>query len=442
MSTTLAGILIGVISFIIIIRNVRDVRYILIDLFALNLIYEGFVNVGFFVKVSSQTFKVPDFLQFAMAFFSILVLLRRRANVRLMGFIISILISGAVLALFPYGELVRTFNSVDRINNLKYMHYPSFDLQTVKTSVRLICFAVNATAITSIIDSEVWQKIKKRYFAAGRFVICYAWVEFFLKNIFHSTITEKIIYIIFGSDTSTMTALSRNGLSVIIGFNNEPSQFAMMLYSYLIIYIISKEWLEQSRFQKTLTCSSLLLMIVCGSFRAVAFLPILVVLYLIASEKPYQIIVVACVVSFGIIILDTLGLSDYYLTRLSRAFYFIRTGDTSIGGGEAGRLYTILEAFQVFLKRPIVGIGPGQTWAYGFIPSMLVMTGAVGLITWYNLIFGYISNLHHVVKRNKWLFMILVISISWIFTDSIAIGYSIYVMGIAFSIRFSNKNIV
>lgn len=441
MSITLAGAIVAVLTFYLFLTKARNAERLLISLFGLNLLYEGFINVGYFLIVSGQTFKVPDFLQFVMAFISVVILLYRGFDKNLCLFLLTIIISVFALVVFPLRELVRTFNGVDFINNMKYMHYPAFDLQTVKTSIRLMCFAVNGVAISKCINKEQWKIIKTKYLLAGRVVICYAWGEFILKNIFHLSITQSVIYYIFGSDTSIMTALSRNGVSVIIGFNNEPSQFAMMLYSYLIIYIISHEWEIQTRGQRYLTYSSIVLMILCGSFRPVAMLPILIILYLIAYGKPKQYIIIMMVVYSTLVLLQTLGFLDYYVTRLSRAFYFLRTGDLSIGGGEAGRLYTIFEAIHVFAKRPLFGIGPGQTFAYGFIPSMLAMTGIIGLATWYKMIFGTIGRIFRIIDRKKWLLIVSAISVSWIYTDSIAIGYSIYVIGIALEIRFSNNEL-
>lgn len=433
-----AGIAILIYS-IYIVLNRRRVNIILIELFALNLCYEGFINVGYFVSIGGQIFKVPDYLQFLMVIFSLMILMKQQHGLKLAAFIFLLGLSVVWLIVDPFGELVKTFNGVDFVNNLEYMHYPSFDLQTIKTTTRLICFAVNAMAVAVCIDGETWEQIKERYFKLGRIVISYAWCEFILKNILHVSFTENLIRVLFGSDTSIMTNLNRNGLSVIIGFNNEPSQFAMMLFSYWILYILSKEWLKQSRVERNITISSLLLMILCGSFRPVGMYPILILLYLIVTEKPSKAIVIFGVVAIGIGILSMTGMTDYYLGRLTRAFDFLKTGDNTIAGGEAGRLSTIVEAFKVFLKRPLFGIGPGQTFAYGFIPSMLVMTGAAGTISWYNLMFCGIGELFTNVKSQKWFWILLVISFAWIYTDSIAIGYSIYVLGIAFVFKFRER---
>lgn len=436
MSITIAGAFIAVYVLLIIFTCGRNAELLLIRLFTLNLIYEGFINVGYFITVGGQLFKVADFLQFICVFISVGILLRKGTPSRLVGFILAIILSVVMLLIHPYGELVRTFNGVDFVNNLKYMHYPSFDLQTVKTSVRLICFTINGTAVALCLDAEKWNFILNKYLKFGRLVIGYAWIEFFLKNILHVSITQNIIQFVFGSDTSIMTSLVRNGLRVVIGLNNEPSQFCMMLYSYLIIYIISKSYLYQTRGQNRLTTSGFVLMLLCGSFRAVGLLPILLILYLIVSNKPIQGVVITFLVSIAIMVLSLSGALDYYYMRLGNAISFVQTLDATIAGGEAGRLNTIVEAMSVFLKRPLLGIGPGQTFAYGFIPSMLAMTGLLGLVTWYKVIFGAIGNVSKTSKTDYWFLIITAISISWIYNDSIAIGYSIYVLAIAYIIRF------
>lgn len=436
MTTTLASVLITVYVIYLFITNMHRAETLLLRLFALNLIYEGFINVGFFVTVSTQLFKVPDFLQFVCVFLSLLILLKRGFRIGLIAFIVAIGMSVAMLLLHPLQEMVRTFNGIDFVNNIKYMHYPSFDLQTVKTSVRLICFAINGTAVAACMTRERWLKILDMYLKVGRIVIIYAWIEFVLKNILNITFTETLIKSIFGTDTSLMTELERNGLFVVIGFNNEPSQFCMMLYSYFLVYLLSQGYLRQTKGQIRLTVSAIALMVLCGSFRAVGLLPILLILYLIQNRVNVRTIAVVCVLSIALIVLYISGALDYYLARLERALQFTQTLDATMGGGEAGRLNTIVEAFQVFLKRPLLGIGPGQTFAYGFVPSMLVMTGLLGIATWYHLMFGTIGQIGASANKRRWLLIALVVSISWIYTDSIAIGYSIYVIPMMLSIRY------
>ena len=439
MSVTLAGTFVGLFTIYIVLKNARSAETVLVKLFALNLLYEGFINVGYFITIGGQLFKVADFLQFVCVLISLPILIKKKPSVSVFVFIVIILTSVLLLIIAPYPELVRTFNGVDFINNKDYMHFPAFDLQTVKTSVRFICFVMNGAAVALCLNSITWGSILAKYIEMGRFIIGYAWAEFFIKNVLRLSFTQNIIQFVFGSDTSIMTGLVRNGLRVTIGFNNEPSQFCMMLYSYFIIYIISKAYLNQKKRQMVFTLSGLLLMLLCGSFRAITFLPIILLLYLVISDKPANKIAIMIVFSVGMIVLYVVGAFDYNLVRLSRALEFIETLDTSIAGGEAGRINTIIEAISVFIKRPLLGIGPGQTFAYGFIPSMLAMTGLLGLLSWYNAIFGSIGRVRESVNKNKWILILVVISISWIYNDSIGIGYSIYVLAIAFIIRFDEQ---
>ncbi len=436
MTITIAGALIAVYVIYLFATNMHRAETLLLRLFTINLIYEGFINAGYFITLSTQTFKVADLLQFVCALLSMLILMKKGFKGSLIAFVATILMSVAMLLVNPLNEMVRTFNGIDFVDNIKYMHYPSFDLQTVKTSLRLICFAINATAVAVCMTRDRWEKLLELYLKAGRIVIMYAWVEFVLKNIIHTTVTDTVIGYLFGVDRTIMSELERNGLFVITGFNNEPSQFCMMLYSYYLVYLMSRGYLRQTKAQIGWTLSGLVQMLLCGSFRIVGLLPVLLVLYLIVNRKNSRSILLVCVLSLAAVILYYTGALDYYLERLGRALLFAETLDASISGGEAGRLNTIIEAFQLFEKRPVFGIGPGQTFAFGFIPSMLAMTGLAGLAAWYALMFGTVGRLGESRDQGRWLAILLVISVSWIYTDSIAIGYSIYVIPMALSIRY------
>ncbi len=436
---SIAGILVAAYVFYLFATNLHRAETLLLRLFAANLLYEGFINVGTFISLGATAFKVADFMQFVCVFISLIILIKRGVKLGLIAFIAAIGLSVLMLVIDPLDMLVRTFNGIDFVDNLDYMHYPSLDLQTVKTSIRLICFAINATAVAVCMNRKRWLKILDLYLKAGRILIVYAWIEFVLKNILNITVTETLIRIIFGADTSIMTSLERNGLFVIVGLNNEPSQFCMMLYSYYLVYLMSRGYKRQTKKQVWLTVSGIALMVLCGSFRAVGLLPVLLVLYLIQNENRKQSVIVVCVLCVVLAILYITGALDYYLGRLERAMLFTETLDANIGGGEAGRLNTIVEAFQVFAKRPILGIGPGQTFAYGFIPSILVMTGVGGMITWYVLMYGTVGRIGTSPCKGRWLLIALVISVSWIYTDSIAIGYSIYVIPMMLSIRYDRE---
>lgn len=436
MTITIAGALIAVCVVYLFVTNMHRAETLLLRLFAINLIYEGFINAGYFITLSTQSFRVADLLQFVCAFLGVIILLKKGVPGGLIAFVAAVLMSVAMLLLDPLKELVRTFDGIDFVGNMKYMHYPSFDLQTVKTSLRLSCFAINATAVAVCITRDHWEKLLALYLKAGRLVILYAWAEFVLKNIIHTSLTDMVISYVFGVDRTIMSELERNGLFVITGFNNEPSQFCMMLYSYYLVYLMSRGYKKQTKGQIYLTLSGLVQMLLCGSFRIVGLLPVLLVLYMIVNRKSSRSILLVCAVFLALVVLYFTGALDYYLARLERALLFTETLDSSISGGEAGRLNTIVEAFQVFTKRPLLGIGPGQTFAYGFIPSILAMTGIVGLVTWYVLMFGTVGQLGRSKEQGRWFMMLLVISISWIYTDSISVGYSIYVIPMALSIRY------
>ena len=436
MGISIVGLAVAAYLIYLFATNMSRADTLLIRLFTFNLLFEGFINVGYFINTSGVFLKVPDVLQLICAMISLIIFIKKGTKFGLIAFVFSIGMSVVMLVVNPLSQLVRTFDALDYVDNMKYMHFPQFDGQTVKTTLRLICFAVNGMAVAICMTKERWKVILRKYLKGGRYIILYAWLEFALKNILHVSVTDTIIQLIFGADREAVSELMRNGLSVVTGLNNEPSQFCMMLYSYYVVYLLSRGYVGQRKSEQLVTISGLALMVLCGSFRIVGFVPILLVIYLIVSKRSFRTILMTSAVSCIFLILYINGALDYYIERLGRALDFASTLDTSIGGGEAGRLNTIVEALDVFKHRLIFGIGPGQTFAYGFIPSMLSTTGLSGLVTWYNLMFNTIGNVWRVKNRKEWIWLLLIVGVSWIYTDSIAIGYSIYVLAIAFTIRY------
>lgn len=440
MRTSIAGLAVLIYVIYLFFEYGKNSNELLVKLFAINLVYESFINVGSFIIIGGQYFSVADFLQFISVFVSLFVITQSGTRVGLLAFLFAIIASVLSLLVQPYDEMVRTFNGIDYVNNIKFMHYPNFDLQTIKTSLRFICFGINSYAVSEVITEIEWRRIKSVFFRAGGFIIIYAWIEFILKNVLNVYITEQLIRIVFGKDTSNMSALIRNGVRVVIGLNNEPSQFCMMLFGYFVIYIVSKEYEIETRSEKLINASGILLMVLCTSFRVVGLLPILIILYFITKKSSNAVILSTFTLGVLLIVLYISGAMDYYLMRLGRTFYFLDTLDTSIGGGEAGRLNTIVEALRVFVKRPILGIGPGQTFSYGFIPCALVMIGVVGLGTWYVLMFGTIGELGDSISFNYDCVKILfILSIAWFYNDSISTGYSIRILAIALAMKFYNE---
>lgn len=436
MRFSIAGIMISILTIWIVISK-RGVEKKLIALFTLNLIYEGFVNIGYWGIVGNLTLKVSDFLQLIMVLYAALILLKKGMPIRTLIFTLCILASVFLLVTVPFDEPVRAFDALDKNERLyDVLHYVSLDTQCIKTTLRLICFAWNASAIYQCITVDDWLDIRNKYFKAGRYIIAYAWIEFVIKNIFHSgDFLQSFLQIFFQAANSSN--LYRNGLYSVVGLTGEPSQFAMIMFSYWLVYIIGKEWCNQTQYMRWFTMSSFILMFLSGSFRVVGMLPILLVMYMVVSEKSAKNIMIAGGISLIVIILSVSGMFDYYLGRLGNAVAFLKSLDASVmTGGEAGRLNTVVEAFRVWLKKPLFGIGPGETFAYGFIPSMLATTGLIGTISWYKLMFGTIGGISISNKYSrKALLLVLVFSVSWIYTDSIAIGYSIYVFAMALEFR-------
>ena len=121
MSFTVAGTLVAIIVVYLFFTKMDRAETLLLSLFTVNLLYEGFINVGYFIQTSGQVFKVADFMQFVCVFLSLIILVKRGFKVGLVAFVAAVLMSVVMLLINPLRELVRTFNGADFVNNTKYI---------------------------------------------------------------------------------------------------------------------------------------------------------------------------------------------------------------------------------------------------------------------------------------------------------------------------------
>ncbi len=439
MTITIAGYL--TIAYIIyLFYRSRGLGDLLISLFAFNLIFEGFVNIGYFAIIGNTLFKIPDLLQFVMAFVSFFVYFnagerKARMPLGLILFIIILLINFINIQFFPYDKLVRTFNAADRVNDMAFMHYPEVNVQYIKTSVRMLTFLWNAFAVAKVITEERWEIIKSAFIKFGFLLIGWGYLEFILRNVIGTSEFTGVLNALFGNDSSIINELRRNEVNVIVGLNNEPSQFTMTLTYFIIFYIVSENKYKSHGKYNILVSSALILMLLSGSFRLVGLLPVILIVYLIKENVKAHVVGLIILLILVIVFVYNAGFLEYYLQRLGGAFKFIETGDATLPGGEAGRLNTIKEAFIVFMDRPLIGIGPGTTFAFGFIPSALATIGLLGTGIWYYSVFGLIGNVRLTLQDLSKHLIIITLTVMWIYTSAIDIAYSIVVLAIALEFR-------
>lgn len=417
---------------------------LLIGLFEIELIFAGLVNIGSFCDIGSFTISISDFLQIIQLPLSVIVLAvysKEACKKRdaLILFTLAVIASLAMIYLFPYGEAVRTFNAGDRYgaDSYQYYHYVSIDTQVIKTSVRFICFAFNACAVSMIIDNKGWEKIKKRWFGIGCVMIAFCWFEFLTVNFIGSNILDGFYRFLFGSVPNH--SIIRNGLHVLCGFTNEPSQLSMVCFDLLLIYIIGNGREYVNNWQHWLILSGFAIPILGGSFRFVGLFPILLAVYMAKSKSSGKKLLLIIALCLGCAIAYYFGAADYIINRLSGVFGFLKTGQVNIYNGESGRLKTITDALEVFVHRPIFGIGPGTTFAYGFIPSILVMLGFGGTLAWYNLFFREIGGRRCFINK-RLRGILLIISFAWIYTNAISTGYAVTTLALALELAFPSRS--
>lgn len=410
-----------------------------LSIITLSLVVEGIVSSGYFVSFGENSISFSDFFQMILLIYSIIVLIsiKDKKKYWIVVFVLVVVINILSLALFPLDEYVRRYDSLDKsllyysINDI--YSYPELGIQTYKTAIRFIVYIINLIAFSLCISIDRWVVIVGKYIKACKVMLAYLGIEFLLRNILHWNGFISIIGWFFGSTNAVTVSsgLVRNGLNVILGFTNEPSQLSMVLTSFVIIYILSN--IDENTLTKKniIIIFSILFSFLCGSFRIVGSLPIILLIYSIKYKRNVGAYAVISALILGVFILGISGNLDYIFTRLSSV---IADSRSSVLFKE-GRINTIVEGFAVFLKRPLIGCGLGTAFAYGFIPSILQTFGLLGTACWYHIAFNKVADINR--TKNGFKYCVL-ITILWIYTNAISTGYIGTTTLLLFAIKYSD----
>ncbi len=424
MSITPFGLIIIVYTFFTIITK-RNASLSYLTIWTAAFLTEGCITAGIFMQIGGTTFSVGDYFQAVLIIMSLsmCVKMQKANDVGLViVFILITVLNILSLAFFPLNELVRGYDALDR--SLQYYSvndiytYPTLGIQTYKTAIRYIIYIINALSFSSFITFEKWKKIEYAYIRTWKKILVYLVFEFITKNLLHWAGYISILDWFFGSGNTMMSVsnTTRNGLFVLIGFNNEPSHLLMIIIPFLLIYILSD--FDDYNLQKkySIIVVSLVICLLSGSFRAVGMMPIVLMFLVIKYRKNVLTYSLIGILLLGLFIFGSTGSFDYLANRINGVILDYSSNSYYV----EGRLNTIVEAFDVFIKRPIIGCGLGTAFAYGFIPSILETFGLLGTMYWYRIMFYKIANIRAI--SHGYIYMIL-LSIMWIYTNAISTGY-------------------
>ena len=368
--------------------NIKNEENFFIKIITLYFIFSIFINIGYFVRINEYLVNYFDVIFIYMTlmsyvFFGNKIRIGKKLLLLILFFITSIFLGVFLLVFFPPNfKIVSTYIGVAEIIRV----YPQLNFVVVKRFILIILFLLFIIIFKSVIDNNKWKKINNNLISFSKFYIIFCYFELVSKNIFNS---NKLIILssdIFGINVSQHVNLfERSGNYALQGLTREPSQLAIAIFVSIYILLLSDRKDSEKIFYLILGS---FLLFMSGSASGFMVIFILIITFFLVTTKPKKIIIYGAL-AFGLILflINYVDFS-YYLLRINRVL-----------GGKEFRFITIVDNFQVFLKRPMFGIGIGTTESYGFVSSALSNIGLVAFLLWGYIIFygTKIFNLRHLI---------------------------------------------
>lgn len=368
--------------------NVKNKENFFIKSITLYLIFRIFINIGYFVRINEYLVNYFDVIFMYIVIMSY-ILFGDKVKIK-KTYLLSILLFnlmvffGIFLLIFspPNFKIVSTYIDVAEIIRV----YPQLNFVVAKRFMLVVLFSLFIIIFKSVIDNNRWEKIINNLISFSKFYIIFCYFELVSKNIFNS---NKLIILssdIFGINVSQHVDLfERSGNYALQGLTREPGQLAIAIFVSIYILLLSNRKDSEKIFYLILGS---LLLFVSGSTSGFMVIFILIITFFLVTNKPKKIIIYG-IITFGLILflINYVDFS-YYLLRINRVL-----------GGKESRFITIIDNFQVFLKRPMFGTGIGTTESFGFVSSALSNIGLVAFLLWGYIIFygTKIFNLRHLI---------------------------------------------
>lgn len=394
----------------------KHIDRIFIKLLTITICIEAFISVGYFLKLGSLEITYSEFLLVILGIISIFLIIIKPINKKLLtlGFclIFVIIISNSLLLLNPVKQQIITYGMSWRDVGV----YPSFNLQTIMMSFRIVLFVLVAMAAISTLKNNI-EYLRTRFIKFGTFILMVIAFEFILKNIFHSNIFSSFINFLFGTGDFTVDVLLERGNTFSLqGLTREPNQLSTSLFYFGLIVLFSKDKIKHFNLIFIVTIVE---MLASRSLGGILLSLCLLAVYFIKQNKMFlavfTVILATPFVAFT-------NYFTYYLNRILNSLSFLtNTQLVNFNMSEQTRIYSIIENFNLALDSPFFGIGVGTSYAFGFLPSLLSNIGLLGFSFWLLFIFSGIAN-QRINFKNVLMFTLLILA--WIPTGGLNTMYS------------------
>ena len=406
-------------------------------IFTIDCVVRLFFLQGYFIKIGNREISTAaDVCDWVLLLYAIMILfdsrklLNNKVVIAGLCFFAMSVISIFCELLFPYDGLLLpkqnlTYNwdfyIFGKCSMIQY--YPSV-IDYAYHFRHLLIFLIIVTAFKMVFNISYFLRAYMNVIRLAKYGIYYGWLEFFLKNIVNApTITYDFAAIMFGVDEEAVAkAFSKGVFYALQGFTREPSHFNVFIFSVVMLMILGffiKENLKDSMhinlpYSKLTIISGILLLLMTGGFSAVWFifiLPLGTAMLMrrrisITSILKYRGVIlsgICCCVVFLCMIAN----NDYFTTRLQNAFHvlsFISNPSGSTAGlvqackgdgSTVSRFISIYEGINIFMHRPLLGLGYKIQDFHDNTITYLVNMGLIGYCFFWRFLVSAIKSVKY-----------------------------------------------
>ena len=367
------------------------------------------VRMGYFFNYKNSIVTYSTILVFFTSLLSVVYLLSKRiiskkVFVKYLYLILALVIGIITFFFIPYNHFVIKGDWTEYVLGKKVT---SFIVDTdIKWGyyIRIMLCGLILIAYTNFFDYKETQSIIQSVIKYSKINIVLGFVELFMRNVFKSKIMTDIYIFIFGTAGAQQNWLMQRGLLYPIqGMTKEASMFTTVIFYIAVLLILDVDRKNQN-LKWLISC--FVLLVFNPALSSVAYILMLIlVLYTTNIRESSNIFVIPkrkAIVLFGIPVFcvyllffnfsSLLNSDNYILERIGRFVQqieiLINEGDDLTYSSESIRLSGIFYDLKMLMKRPLFGFGLGVLTCNSGIVSLIVGSGLIGFLCWYNFIYS------------------------------------------------------
>lgn len=428
------SIIVAFIYLFLIIKTIwrkKGIKHLYLSFFLLNIIFELFIGVGYFIRIGNTEILYSEFSLLMLFIVSVFLLFNKKiqpkeyiAIIILLGsaclsFILPIIFNDntAIMEHNEYWEILYEEETIFKTTPA-VLNSHSF-LLLFRIIIFVFCFSAGKDILFN--KNTIKQFFKIFHIVASLYIFLF-FFEFACKYFFNSNTYAYLVNSIFGIGQGTYaTGIYRSGMPALQGLYKEPSHLSMNMF------IISCALLASSKIKGSKTNLKLFLLnlysILSVSLSAVIFVGAFILIFFRYGKKNMKLKNVFFLIVFFVVACLILFKIPYFSHRINSVFNVIELVRTdslfqysfSETSGEVPRIVSILYCLKWFGSHLFFGVGLGNTYSHSFLPSMLCNIGLIGFLAW---IF-YLKKIKNVGKLD----FITILCLIFVFSFQGLLGY-------------------